>query len=135
MMPVGNLVAVGLRQQCAQPQQRELVQDETRIGWHRGKSVDLGGRLGEVGRTAAPKEHFDQRRHGRPTRRHVTGRVEEVDCRPRQFDGAVEVPHSGLLLGVLDVHPPHHVGRVTVADAGVAVLVHERQTRCAVGCV
>jgi hypothetical protein len=56
VVPVGDLVAAGLRQQCAQPQQRQLVQHETRIGWHRGKSVDLGLGLRHVGIVSAQQE-------------------------------------------------------------------------------
>ena len=68
MIPVGSLVAVGLRQQRAQPQQRKFVQDESgSVDTAASRSIAASA-SSEVGRTAAAQEHFDQRRHGGPTR-------------------------------------------------------------------
>jgi hypothetical protein len=74
------------------------VQYKTRFGRHGRQPVDGRLRFLQVGVCPSAQQGFDQNGGGRPTKNRVAGGEFLLEGSPRQFDRAIEIAASGLLL-------------------------------------
>jgi hypothetical protein len=92
-------VTVHPRQQRAQPQQLDFVQDESGFGWHGRQPIDSPLRFLQVGVETSAQQGFHQNGGGLRTIHWPPERKCLLEGSPRQLDRVIEIAGSGLLLG------------------------------------
>ena len=85
-----------LGQQCAHPQQRDFVQDESGVGWHGGQPFDCRRRFLHVGVRSPAQQGLHQCSGGNTAQKHFAVLEEPIDNGARAFDRAWTSPASAI---------------------------------------
>ncbi len=128
-------IAVSPRQQSLQPQQPDLVQNKSGLGWHHCQPVDGRLRFLQVGGCASAQQGFYQNGDGRRATNQVAGGEIPFEGNPRQFDRAVEFAGSGLLFGENGVDPRHREHGEALLHSGFSGRGKQGQAVAALGTV